>query len=281
MMQERSLAGEVELNLAAGPASGPPLLLLHGVTRLWQDFVPLLPGLMTRWHVHALDLRGHGRSGRAPGRYRVADHARDVAGLVRDLREPVVLYGHSLGALVAVVVAAAVPEAVRAVLLEDLPGPGLVARLHETPFHGLFAGLRELARRGGPVDVLTRELAELPVGTPAGPSVRLGDLRDGTSLRFTARCLRQIDPEVLTPVLERRLLEGCDLGEQLGRVRCPALLLRADEAYGGMLSRAEAAEIVGRLRECVAIDRPGVGHLIHWLEPDATLRFVLGFLESL
>src|SRR5262245_3194828 len=198
MLKERRFhSGEVELNLAVGPASGPPLLLLHGVTRRWQDFVPLLPGLMTRWQVYALDFRGHGLSGRCPGRYLTADHARDTAALLHDLHEPAVLYGHSLGALAAVAVAAAAPASVRAIILEDLPGPRLLARLSETPFHALFSGIREVARRGGPVEAMARDLAELPIPTGAGPPVRLGDLRDGTALRFTARCLRELDPELL------------------------------------------------------------------------------------
>jgi pimeloyl-ACP methyl ester carboxylesterase len=281
MLTERRVrAADIELNLAVGPPSGPPLLLLHGVTRCWQDYVPLLPGLTTRWQVHALDLRGHGQSGRRAPHYRAADHAGDTVALLRELGKPVVIYGHSLGALVAVAAAAAEPERVHAIILEDVPGPGLLTRLHETPFHTLFVGIRELARRGGSVEVLTRALANLPLST-TGPPVRLGDLRDGTSLRFTARCLRMIDPEVLTPIIEQRLVTAEELRAQLRQVRCPALLLRADEAFGGMLPRAEAAEFIGLLRECITIDRPGVGHLIHWLEPDATLRFVLGFLESL
>src|SRR5262249_28924121 len=36
------------------PAGAPPLVLLHGVARRWQDFTPLLPALACRWQVHAL-----------------------------------------------------------------------------------------------------------------------------------------------------------------------------------------------------------------------------------
>src|SRR5687767_921873 len=98
------------LNVSTGPATGPPLVLLHGVTRRWQDYAPLLPTLTLRWHVHALDFRGHGKSDRtAEGAYRVADYVADAAALLRDVGKPSVVYGHSLGAMVAAGVAAAEP----------------------------------------------------------------------------------------------------------------------------------------------------------------------------
>ena len=89
--------GSVMLNVAVGPANGSPLLLLHGVLRGWRDFAPLWPALAPRWQLHAVDLRGHGQSGRSPGSYRVTDHAGDGIALVRQLPGSVVIFGHSLG----------------------------------------------------------------------------------------------------------------------------------------------------------------------------------------
>src|SRR5947209_9478255 len=94
------------LNCARGPAHGPPMLFLHGVLRCWQDFLPLIAPLTTRWHVHALDFRGHGRSSPRSGRYRVVDYVEDAAAFLRHgCDEPAVVYGHSLGAMVALAVA--------------------------------------------------------------------------------------------------------------------------------------------------------------------------------
>src|SRR5688572_4782194 len=112
-------AGPVRLHVAAGPRHGPPLLMLHGVLRAWTDFAP-------RWQLFALDHRGHGESARAE-RYLVVDYAADAVALVRDRLPGVVLYGHSLGALAAVAVAAELPDLVRAVILEDPPAPSFLA----------------------------------------------------------------------------------------------------------------------------------------------------------
>jgi pimeloyl-ACP methyl ester carboxylesterase len=282
LFTERLLpCGRLRLNLATGPATGAPLWLFHGVTHRWQSFVPLLPALTPRWQLFAPDLRGHGGSDRAAV-YRVGDHLEDVRALLRERTDgPVVLFGHSLGALLAAGVAARAPERVRAIILEDPPSQATLSDLPRTALYSLFAGMRALAGPGPTVSETTRALMELRIAAPDREGARLGDLRDATSLRFTARCLQQLDPAALTPLLECRWLDGLDLPALYRGVRCPALLLRADEAFGGVMSRRDADDVAGLMAECDVIDFPRVGHQIHWLDTPACLRFVLGFLESL
>src|SRR5262249_42297682 len=149
MFTERLLNAEVPLNVVCGPPAGPPLLLLHGVARRWQDLAPLLPALACRWQVPALDFRGHGRSGRAPGPYLVADRARDATALRRaEVTQPAVVYGHSLGGLAALAVAAEMPERVRAVVLEEPPAPAFARGIQETSYYAVFCGMRDLAGPG-------------------------------------------------------------------------------------------------------------------------------------
>jgi pimeloyl-ACP methyl ester carboxylesterase len=271
----------LRLNYVIGPASGPPLVLLHGVTRCWQDFVPLLGPLASRWQVHALDLRGHGRSQRSPGRYRVVDYVGDVtAFLGGQIRKPAVLYGHSLGALTAAGAAAAAPDGVRALVLEDPPSSR--ANIRHSTYFGLFDGMRELARQRLPVPQMARALAELRLSDAEGRgSIRLGAVRDATALRFLARSLRELDPEALSPIIEGGWLEGFDVESIFRGVSCPALVLRGDEVYGGMLPGRDAAWLAGLMPDCTVIDVPAVGHLIHWMQTETTLRLVTGFLESL
>src|SRR5688572_19527459 len=104
--------GPVPLRVTAGLANGPPLVFFHGVGRRGIDFLSLVPPLSTRRHLHLIDLRGHGGSGRAPGRYAVVDHVEDALAVLAWLGRPAVLFGHSLGALVAAAAAARRPELV-------------------------------------------------------------------------------------------------------------------------------------------------------------------------
>jgi pimeloyl-ACP methyl ester carboxylesterase len=283
MWLEQSFAGpDAPLQIVTGPAAGPPLLFLHGVCRRWQDFLTLSPLLASRWQVHGLDFRGHGASGRTPGQYHVIDYVTDVVAVLRQhIAAPAVVYGHSLGALVALAAAAELPDRVRAVILEDPPAPLLLRDIRHTPFFALFAGQRELAGSRLPVAQIARHLAEIRLPGADGRSRCLGDLRDATALRFSARCLQDLDPEVLTPLLEGRLLAGYDWGRVVSGVRCPALLLRGDEPCGGMLSQDAAQALTEGLADATRIDLPGCGHLIHWEQAEKTLRYVVGFLESI
>lgn len=269
------------LHFARGTTDAVPLLLLHGVGRRWQDFLTVLPPLLCRWRVFALDFRGHGLSDRAPGHYLVPDYLADARTLLeQQCAEPAVVFGHSLGALVALGLAATCPERVRAVILEDPPSTSFLTGLERTPYHALFVAMRELAGAGLSVSELTRRLAELRLTGPTG-TIRLGDVRDGASLRFSARCLQLLDPTVLDAVIDRRWLDDSSFDDWAARVTCPALVLRGDVSLGGMLPTADAERLCARLADATEIALPGLGHLIHTSDAAATLRLVTPFLESL
>ncbi|HEY1599039.1 MAG TPA: alpha/beta hydrolase [Pirellulales bacterium] len=283
MLQETQLESDrVTLNLAAGPSAGPPLLLLHGVARCWQDYITLIPTLGTRWQVMALDFRGHGRSSRATS-YRVVDYVRDAAAVVaRNASEPVVVYGHSLGAMVAAAVAAELPGQVRAIVLEDPPFGTLGANIRQTVYHGMFAAFGQLAASGQTVDELVALLAGVTLATPGkSQRLRLGELRDPAALRFMAKCLSQLDPATMTPLVEGCWLDGYDQDDLLRRVACPTLLLQGEASQGSMLDDAEAARVTALLPRATHVRVAGAGHLIHSMQTETTLRLVTSFLESL
>jgi 3-oxoadipate enol-lactonase len=103
-----------------GRPDAPPLLLLHGLGEGGADWDGVAPAFARHFRVYAPDLRGHGRSDR-PGDYSVelmqADALAflDALGLGR-----VDLIGHSMGGLVAYLLAGDHPERVGRLILEDV-----------------------------------------------------------------------------------------------------------------------------------------------------------------
>src|SRR4026209_89303 len=69
-----------------GNADARPLILIHGLDRVSRTFDHLAPHFTSRYHVIAMDMRGHGDSGWDPeARYLVEVHVGDVEGLVQQL----------------------------------------------------------------------------------------------------------------------------------------------------------------------------------------------------
>ena len=278
--EQLKTVGPSSLNLAT-TGDGPPLVLLHGVLRAWQDFSSLLASLSSHSRLMAVDFRGHGRSAEATA-YRVVDYVSDTASLLRqELDQPAVVLGHSLGAMVALAAAAEQPDRVRGIILEDPPFETMGSRIAASGFLNYFEALQQLASMHLPVPQLARGMAEirLPGGGAAG--LRLGDVRDAASLRFAAHCLAAADPRVLVPIVQRDWLQGYNLSAVLRRIECPVLLLQADSALGGMLSDEDAQQICSALADCTHVRMPGVGHHIHWQQTEATLRVIHAFLATL
>lgn len=257
------------------------MLLLHGVTRCARDWEQWLPRLANEWRIFALDQRGHGGSGRAES-YLVTDYVADVVHFVRqEIAAPVVIVGHSLGAMIAAAVAAELPEFVRAVVLEDPPFHTMGERIHGTAWQAQFVGMQAVARRGGSVEELTDALAEIRLPAHGGGFRRLGDLRDRASLGWSAECIAQLDPEVLTPVIAGRWLKGYDRADVFARIRCPVLLLQADPRAGGALMDDDVQLALRSIGYCRHVHFDGATHQIHRERPEEMLRAVGEFVATL
>lgn len=277
MLEERSFdTGAITINYATSRGEGPPLVLLHGLMDRWQAFLPIMPWLITRFRLFAPDMRGHGRTGRAPdGVYRLVDIVADtVAFLEGVVREPAVLFGDSAGAFSVVELAAGHPGLCRGAVVGDMPFDlqyltGVVHSPESIAFH---AAVRDLAGRP------TR--AVLP---------RLADLRpdlDPAARFAVAESLRLLDPRVLNCHAEGRfqdLIGDFDGDALLGRITAPTLLLQADPLCGGLTPDAYMQHALALLPNGYGVGLDAIGHglgLDTW-QVTTLLRALIPFFESL
>src|SRR5215471_2711860 len=104
-MSERFLAinGLRLRYLEWGDAAAPPILLLHGFSSTAQAWQQVGEALAARYHVVALDQRGHGASDwDSQGRYTIEDFVSDAREVAQQLKlAPFVLVGHSMGGAIA------------------------------------------------------------------------------------------------------------------------------------------------------------------------------------
>ncbi len=122
MQEIRLNLGHIELaGHLFGPADGVPVIALHG----WLDNANSFARLAPKLHglrILALDLAGHGHSEHRPAGagYALWDYAHDVLRVAEQMGwERFALIGHSLGAIISVVLAGSLPERVTRLALID------------------------------------------------------------------------------------------------------------------------------------------------------------------
>jgi pimeloyl-ACP methyl ester carboxylesterase len=131
-----------------GGASDPPFLFIHGWCCDRSYFAPQADHFGRHHRVVSVDQRGHGASPAAvDDDYSVPTLAADAAAVIEAtaLDRPVVV-GHSLGGVVALVLAAERPDLVRAVVMVD-PAPIVLSDELRARVPGILASLESLEGR--------------------------------------------------------------------------------------------------------------------------------------
>ena len=258
MLQEKVFtASAVTLNyLDYGPPSAGSLVMLHGGAWRWQAFLSLIPTLGQRWHVHAVDLRGNGRSGWVPGKYRLEDFAQDNAEFVARLSAPTVLVGHSIGGVIALMVAARHPDKMRALIIEDSP-------LRLDNYRRIIDSSREMFTRW--LDLKTRAQSEQDLSLQLADTYKEYPGITSAWIMFFAGCLWKLDPTFFDVLLQdfEAFVAGYDCEDILAKIDCPVLVLRGGPRLGAAMTDEEISWLQSNFRnvKCVLID--GVGHLLH------------------
>lgn len=288
--EKRYDTGGAVLNYAEGPDSGPPLVLLHGLTDRWQYFLPIIPALSLRWHLYALDFRGHGGSSRSPP-YRYCDHIFDTISFLENVvGEEAVLFGASMGGGVSLMVGGNRPDLVRAIVFGDASINVENVRTVMTDYHSYWAGWRELAGFEGPMEELVRAVAEMPVSVPGQGKSRYGEGLDITAIINKANYLRHLDPAVLDdwangaedPSAYENVTRGHNQGV-LRNIECPVLFLQANPALGGIMPDEEVERALKLVPHAYHVYFEDYGHnlgLYSW-NTGPLLQAVNTFLESL
>jgi pimeloyl-ACP methyl ester carboxylesterase len=118
----------INLHYLEFSGNNPTIILMHGLTANAHAFDGLIAaGLSPQYNILSIDLRGRGLSDQPATGYTIAEHAKDIIGLLDHLHiKKAVIGGHSFGALISFYLAAHYPERIEKMILLDA-----AARLHE------------------------------------------------------------------------------------------------------------------------------------------------------
>ena len=251
-----------------GGEGRPPMLLVHGgaAHARWWDFVA--PAFVDRFHVLALDQRGHGESPwTAEWTYGTRQYVADLAAVIAGwgLGRPV-LVGHSMGGHTVLAYAIDQSEHLRAMVVIDSPAaypPEAVAALRaigERPSR-TFASLEEACAN----------FRTNPQQNNARPAI----------LQHVARySFRQDEQGRWGHKMDRRTLirEPISVWKGLARIRCPALYIRAGSS---VLSLAITEKIAGAIPNCGHTHVPDSFHHVMIDNPVGLIAVLDSFLQSL
>lgn len=120
------------INYVDTGGDGPPLLLLHGLGGLWQNWLLNIPAFMGSHRVIAPDLPGFGGSEMPAGRISIQGFARVVDALCDRLGiECPVVVGNSMGGFTGAELALAFPTRVRKLVLVSAAGISVESKWRE------------------------------------------------------------------------------------------------------------------------------------------------------
>jgi pimeloyl-ACP methyl ester carboxylesterase/tetratricopeptide (TPR) repeat protein len=256
-----TVAGRVRLSTGVemhyqqqGPATGPAVILLHGYPDSSFSFSRVMPLLPSSMRVIAVDQRGHGQSSRADD-YSMDAMARDVVAVMDALEVPTAtLVGHSMGTFVARRAAVLAPQRVSRLVLIG-PGPNRNDVLLDLQ--------KAVSQLNDPVDrAFLRDFQYSTIAKPVPEPFMNTVIAE--SQRLDAATMKA----VLAGILSYKAEEGA--------IAAPTLILGGSK--DAVFSETEQRAIAGAIRGARAVIVPGIGHTIHWEDPQRFADEVTAFV---
>lgn len=250
-----------------GEPGAPQILLLHGGNQSAHSWDLVSLHLSDRFHVFALDQRGHGDSEWSPEQdYSIDAKAADAIAFIEDqgLTNPIVI-GHSMGGRIALAMAVQNPGFARALVVVDV-GPEISTEgaqvIHNFVVHNVeFDDLDEFVERVAEYDKFrSREHIERTV---------------------KYNMLRRADGKYISKVDHRRVpVSSSDLTlDDVSTIDFPTLIVRG--ADSNILEPDAARRFVDRLPNGQLVTVPDAGHNVHGANTPVFLTEVGRFLDQL
>ena len=274
--------GDVQVNditihyYRTGNKNKPSVLLLHGITDSGQCWPRVAADLEGSYDVIMTDARGHGHSGTSAD-FSIALLADDAAAVIRALGlEKPYVWGHSMGAITAATLAAAYPELVRAIVLEDPPLRD-EPLFQTTPDKALFQTGGEQQEQYGWQWLF--ELRALPREERIARGFALNPNWAKEEIIPWADSKAELNIDILEPALAA-VANAAPWREVISRIECPILLITGDPELGAIVTPEAAQEAAQLWQHGEVVHIPGAGHNIRRDRYDEMMAAVKAFLNK-
>jgi len=213
--------------------SGQPLIFIHGLGSSTLDWEFQVPEFSKSYRVITFDLRGHGQSDKPAGPYHISMMAADLAGLFQALSIPSAhLVGISLGGAVAFQFALDYPASIKTLTIVN-SGPSMGGTPEETQ--------QEIERRVG----IVKQLGMRAMGEALSPTLFPNPEQAALRETFVKRWAEN-DPRAY--IEATRSVLGWNVTDKLEKIKCPTLILAADQDYTPVATKEAYVKLIPQAR---------------------------------
>jgi 3-oxoadipate enol-lactonase len=243
--------------------SGFPFILIHGLNGDLTGWALVMPEFAKHHRTIALDVRGHGESGKPDQPYSIKEFSEDLHEFLHRLQIPKAhLLGLSMGGAIAQQFALDHPEKIRSLILVS------TFSYIDDQAHRAFIRLRQSLLAGG-YSAFFDEVVKLAF-TPEYISANPGPIADLRAKRI----------KINSPVAIGRATDAClafDLKNEISKIALPLLIVSGKQDVFTPIHLAEQIHHSIRGSEWKIIE--GVGHNLHVEKADRLAQLVLEFLS--
>jgi len=245
--------------VAQGDPAGIPVVLLHAYVDSWRSFEPVLAHLPHSIRALVPTQRGHGDADKPTFGYALEQMAADAAAFLHAVElDAAVIVGSSSGGYVAQRFAVDFPQLTRALVLIGSP-----RSLRDKP-----AILDAVFALEDPVDrAFVREFVAATASRSVPPQF------------LDAMCDESCKvPAHVWKAALRGLTEAMPPSEG-GAIGVPTLIVWGDQDQ--FLSRGDQERLAASIPRSRFVVYEGVGHIVHWEQPERVAVDIVAFVENL
>jgi len=242
--------------------SGAPVLLIHGLGSSTRDWEYQIEALGKEHQVIMLDIRGHGQTTKAKGKYSIELFARDIENFLDQMKiGPLHIIGLSMGGMIAFQLALDIPSRIKSItIVNSGPGftgnhPKLKLKFHFRLLLLRLFGLRAAAKR------VAKGLF------PNGSNNKLSEIFIERFCQNDKRCYLKTTSALIE----------WDVNSQIQNITCPTLIIAADTDYTSVESKQEYTDKMPNANLVVVENSH---HALPVENPKAFNEIVLDFFKS-
>jgi pimeloyl-ACP methyl ester carboxylesterase len=266
-ISDKTTVNGINIHYHRTGGQGPQMVLCHGVTDNGLCWTHLAQELEKNYDLIMYDVRGHGLSDKPETGYTLTELSREMAGFIESLglEKPGVI-GHSMGAMIAVELAAARPDLPQCIILEDPPwkkGEVFLTEKEKNEWLKEMLTLLSDMQKGS----IEEAMAFCREENPHWPE---------PEIRPWARSAQQVSPDAVKQVIANPF----KWHEALKNMVLPVLLITGDVERGGIVTPETAREVSSLVRNGKTVHIPGAGHSIRRDRFEEYLEAVRKFLAQ-